>query len=458
MRPGSRGDLSLAQRLARAAVDAGGGTESRVLLGTILYWAGQHDDVVEMLAQELPDATPALVASAALLVASSLYYGAGRFDEADEWLTRTIERVGPDDARTLVAQRSQILMFAGHARESIEVGRPVLDDPSASVDARCRAFSGVLISEAMCGKVATVEAELPAAMQLVLEASSDLSIYTSGGVVIATFVVRLFSGRLDEVDAFLAGLHDDAARRAGDPWVGAWSLLLGRSSLAQGRVAEAIARSRDAVSLLGHRDFRGMLPWSLATLAQALGAAGDADGARDAVEALTAVRMPGMHHIDVDIELGRAWAAAARGERSQAREIALKVGEALVDDGQLATGAFALHDALRLGADPAEVLGGLDEAAARCEGAVVPAFAAHAHAAPLETSTACSMLPTRSTQPGGGCTPPSARPVRARWRPRRACGSGPVTLPSAARRWSPRAVRSRRRCSRRPATGPHWRA
>jgi DNA-binding CsgD family transcriptional regulator len=377
---GSRGDLALALRLARAAVAAGGGTESLVLLGTILYWAGQHDEVIELLGHDLPDATPEQLASAALLVASSLYFGSGRFEEADEWLSRAIERVGPEHSRSLVAQRSQILMFVGRARDSIEVGRPVLDDPSASLDARLRAYSGVLISEAMCGEVVAVEAELPVAMQLVLEASSDLSIYTSGGVVIATFVVRLFSGRLDEVDALLAGLHADAVRRPGDPWVGAWSLLLGRSSLAQGRVAEAIARSRDAVSLLGHRDFRGMLPWSLATLAQALGAAGDADGARAALEELDAARMPGMHHIDVDIELGKAWASAARGERSHAREIALKIGDALVLDGQLATGAFALHDALRLGADPVEVLGALDDAADRCEGAVVAAFARHARA------------------------------------------------------------------------------
>jgi ATP/maltotriose-dependent transcriptional regulator MalT len=198
--------------------------------------------------------------------------------------------------------------------------------------------------------------------------------------MIATFVVRLFSGELDEVDALLDGLHADAVRRAGDPFVGAWSLLLGRSALAQGRLGDAIARLREASSLLDHRDFRGMLPWTLATLAQALGAVGDAAGARDAVEALTAVQMPAMHHIDVDIELGRAWAASARGEHSHAREIAEKVGAALVREGQLATGALALHDALRLGCDPGAVIDGLEEAAAGCEGPVVSAFALHARA------------------------------------------------------------------------------
>jgi DNA-binding CsgD family transcriptional regulator len=232
----------------------------------------------------------------------------------------------------------------------------------------------------MCGQLAAVEAELPTAMQHVLQAGPDLSIYTSGGVMIANFIVRLFSGGLDEIDALIGALHADAVKRPGDPFVGAWSLLLGRSALAQGRIAEAVTRLRNAASLLDHRDFRGMLPWTLGTLAQALGVAGDAVGAAGAVDELLATRPPGMHHIDIDIELGRAWAVAARGERSHAREIAEKIGRSLLDDGRVALGALALHDALRLGTEPAIVVDGLDHAAAVCEGPVVAAFALHARA------------------------------------------------------------------------------
>jgi len=378
---GSRGDLALAQRLARAAVEAGGELESTLLLGDILYWAGEHDEVIAMLDNDLPvAATPAQVARATLLVASSLYFGFGRFDEADARLCRAIERVGGEHAPVLIGQRAQLLLFAGRALESIEVGRTVLDEPGAPIDARLRAYSGVLISDAMCGHLAAVEAELPAAMGLVLDAGPDLSIYTSGGVMIATFVTRLFSGELEQIDALVGALRDDAVKRPGDPFVGAWSLLLGRSALAQGRLTEATALLRDAASLLHHQDFRGMLPWTFATLAQALGAAGDADGAHEAVDALMAVLPPGMHHIDIDVELGRAWAASARGERSHARELAEKIGTSLMEAGQVATGALALHDALRLGVEPVVVIDGLDEAAARSEGRVVATFARHAHA------------------------------------------------------------------------------
>jgi DNA-binding CsgD family transcriptional regulator len=51
-----------------------------------------------------------------------------------------------------------------------------------------------------------------------------------------------------------------------------------------------------------------------------------------------------------------------------------------MDDGQAATAALALHDALRLGADAQPLVDDLDRAALLCDGIVIEAFAAHAHA------------------------------------------------------------------------------
>lgn len=378
---GTRGDLALAERLARAAIDAGGSTTSEVLLGDILYWARRHDEVVALLGREFgDDVAPAEVAHAALLVGSSLFVGLGRFEEADAWLERGAQRVGPELALELLGQRSQMLFFAGHARESMAVGRIVLDDDRSSVSARLRAYAGALVSAAVCGRLDEVEAELPTAMALVPEAGADLAVYTSGGVMIAAFIVRLFAGGLDQIDALAGALHAAALQRVGDPFVGVWSFLRGRSALPQGRLAEATAQLRDAASLLRVRDPGNVLPWALACLAQALGATGDRAGAADAMDELDAVRLPAIRHIDIDIELGRAWAASARGERSLARVIAEKIGRSLLDEAKFAVAGMALHDAIRLGADPATVLDALDAAAEMCDGPVVDAFARHAHA------------------------------------------------------------------------------
>jgi DNA-binding CsgD family transcriptional regulator len=375
-----RADTVLGERLARAGIAAGGSPESDILLGNVLYWSGRHEEVVELLGSGIVDtAPPEIAVHAALLVASSLFWGLGRFEDADRWLDHGVKRAGMPFALDLVGQRAQMLMFAGRAVESIEVGRTVLDDPTASVVARLRAYSGLLPSAATCGRIAEVEAEIPVAMGLVMQTGSDMA-FTSGGVMVATFVARLFNGGLDQLDLLVRALHDDALRRVDDPFRGVWAFLLGRSALAQGRIADASMRLRDASSLLRDRDPGAMLPWALAALAQALGAAADAAGATHAVAELDAVRIATMHNIDVDVELGRAWAAAARGERSHAREIAEKIGRSLTEDGRVAIGALAFHDALRLGADPVVLVGALDAAAAACDGVIVDAFAAHVHA------------------------------------------------------------------------------
>jgi DNA-binding CsgD family transcriptional regulator/tetratricopeptide (TPR) repeat protein len=378
---GSRGDLAVAERLARAAVAAGGGTESEVLLGTVLHWAGRYEEVVTLLGREFSaDATQAEVARAALLTAWSLYYGLGRLDDALSCLERGIARVDHAHALVLIAERSQMLMFAGRARQSIEVGRQVIADPEAGVEARLFAYTGLLCSEANCGHFTAVEAELARASALVPQAGPNLSVNSAGGVMIAMFMARWFTGGLTEIDSLLLRLHSAAIKRADDPFTGVWAFLRGRSALAQGRNAEATTFLRDAAAFLRARDPAKVLPWALAALAQACGAAGDRTGAKQAVDEMDHVRTPTMRHIDVEIELGRAWAASAHGERTHAREIAEKTGREHVDDGRTALGALALHNALRLGLEPKTVIEALDWAAAACDESVVGTFARHAHA------------------------------------------------------------------------------
>ncbi|HEX5615342.1 MAG TPA: LuxR C-terminal-related transcriptional regulator [Acidimicrobiia bacterium] len=377
---GSRADLPLAERLARAAFDADGSAESALLLGNVLYWQGRHDELIALLGDPPSDASPADVAGADLLVASSLFWGLDRFDDADARIQLGIERAGYPLGLELVGQRAQMLMFAGRALESIAIGRSVLDDEHANDVARSRAYAGVLPSAACCGRLDEVTAELPIAMQLALSVGGDLAHYASGGVMVAAFITQLFAGGLEQVDVLVGALHDEAVRRIDDPFRGVWSFMLGRSALARGDLDEATTRLRDSTALLRAVDPGAMLPWSLAALAQACGVTGDAPGAQSAMRQLDEARRDGIHNIDVDVDLGRAWAAWARGERTQAQSFAEKSGRSLLDDGRTALGAYALHDAMRLGVDPARVLADLTDAAAACDGVVVETFAHHASA------------------------------------------------------------------------------
>jgi DNA-binding NarL/FixJ family response regulator len=379
---GVRGDLLLGERLARAALDADGSTKSLMTLAEVLYWAGRNRELVDLLGREPPaDATANEVARIALIVASSLFWGLDDFDAAQRWLDRGLERAEPPFELELLGQRSMMLFFAGRNVESIAVGRQVLSDADASAAARLRAIAGILPSCAVCGRLSEVKAELSTAFGLIGEVEDELTIYQAGGVIVSSFLVNLFDGGYASTDELVQGLHAAALARPGDPFMGVWSFLLGRSALAQGRLGDAERYLRESTALLRDRDPGSMLTWSLASLAQVLGMTGDSVGAVEAIADVDATRMRSVCHVDVEIELGRAWAAAALGELSRARATAEDIGRRLLADGTNATGALALHGALRLGIDPQRVAGALREAADASDGAVLDAMAAHAEAA-----------------------------------------------------------------------------
>lgn len=382
---GVRGDLVLGERLARAALAADGSTQSLITLAELLYWAGRNQDLVDLLGSEPPpDATGNEVARIALLIASSLFWGLDDFDAAQRWIDRGLDRADRPFDLELLGQRSMMLFFAGRNVESIAIGRQVLHDADASPAARLRAIAGILPASAVCGRLGEVKAELSTAFGLIGAVKDELTIYQSGGVIVSSFLVNLFDGGYSSSDELVRGLHAAALARPGDPFMGVWSFLLGRSALAQGRLGEAERYLRESTALLRDRDPGSMLTWSLASLAQVLGMTGDGAGATDAIVDIDATRMHSVCHVDVEIELGRAWAAAARGELSRARATAEDIGHRLVAEGANATGALALHGALRLGVDPERVAGALRAAADAADGAVLDAMAAHAAAAVAE--------------------------------------------------------------------------
>ena len=372
-------DLALAERLARHTLASTATVEATLALAQILYWSGGHEEIVELLGSGvLEGAPPAVVADGAMYLASALLWGMGDLAEAERWLAWGADAAGPPYATEIAGQRSLMLMFAGKATDALEIGRAVVADQSASSEARLRAYGGILASAAVCGRLTEFEASFAIAFGLRRTGPGAAS--ALGPMMVGWFIARLFGGDLAEFDDFARALHEEAVRRVDDPFHGVWVFLLGRSALAQGRLGEAVPRLREAAAVLRERDTGSVLPWALASLAQALGMTGDARGSGAALQEYDGVPRHAMGIIDIDVELGRAWAACARGERSIAIAHAIAVGRRLLVDGHTATGALALHDAIRLGAVAADIVDDLDRAARAAEGPLVAAMADHARA------------------------------------------------------------------------------
>jgi ATP/maltotriose-dependent transcriptional regulator MalT len=112
-------------------------------------------------------------------------------------------------------------------------------------------------------------------------------------------------------------------------------------------------------------------------LAQAAAVAGDHAAAQEAIAELDRVAPPQFYVPTVD--LARAWVGVLQGSVSQGQQLALDAADRAAARGSHAFEALALHDAARLGA-AAVVAARLEELAARVQGRLVPAYAAHAAA------------------------------------------------------------------------------
>src|SRR6266496_4146898 len=130
----ARFDHELTERLARAAVDGGGGPPAVRLLAVTLERRGRHAEAgAGMDGQPSAQGDGAERARWASIRAGNLYWGLERTAEAEEVLHQAaLAEEGGDEA---VAMLAWILLFDGRLREAALVAGRVLDRPGASAQA-----------------------------------------------------------------------------------------------------------------------------------------------------------------------------------------------------------------------------------------------------------------------------------------------------------------------------------
>ena len=197
---------------------------------------------------------------------------------------------------------------------------------------------------------------------------------------IGTLMARTLSGRLVEARALAAEALAIAQAAHDQESEATYQLLSGLVGVASGDIAAATRHFRESLAI--NRDLQDGtgLQWSAGGLATALGMAGDAAGAQEAVAPITGPDPEGAPLLWAELTLrGRAWAMVARGEVSAGAAILRDGAERLRQSGQRAVEVVLLHDLARLG-HAGEVADRLDELSALVEGPLVDACAAHARA------------------------------------------------------------------------------
>jgi DNA-binding CsgD family transcriptional regulator len=373
----ARHDHSLAERLARAAIDDGAGFAARYVAAEAAHLQGRPEQAErELAALSSAAASNAEQAQVALLRFDNAFFLRGRdadlrlIDDAAEAVTDPLWR---DELRT----RRLLAMGASSG-------------PRAVVEA-----ASTLLRRTSPGPLTA--AHLPVSISLVrlgrIEDASNLLSPDPGGAVTPApdepweqwnlFGHRaaglVYAGRLREAEELLARAYNlviDQPAALPRASVARWLSIL---HLEQGRPVSAFRRASESYTLfqqLGHT-YAARSPYGLA--AHALSLAGRAERATGTLAALDALNLPMTLHYEADIRQARAWTAAAAGHLSAARDRLESAADFAEQIGDLIGATNALHGLARLGR-AGQVATRLTALASEIDGDLATVRAAYANA------------------------------------------------------------------------------
>jgi DNA-binding CsgD family transcriptional regulator len=368
------GDYLQVERLSRFASIAGVTPEIGLLRGEALHELARYDEAGKVLAAALavvPDDSP-LFGPLVEMQVRNLMWGLRRPDEAMSVL-KTMQQRARDEStrRELRAEEASVLSYTGRPLEGLASLRGIGDD----VEGRTRVIAAVAAAPAL---LATARCEDALALtERSLEEHLRLGDHAGmpGPAIHLIFRIQALTdaGRMAESTALAEATYRQIPPRAppGAVWfvvgLGRNALLTGKLLMARHWFREAIARSVDNP---------GPRRVVLSLLATTTAAMGDLDATQSAVTELEAIEpipfLPG------EQLLGPAWALAAAGSLATAREQLVASAGALRSSGHSLMEAWLLHDACRLGQRGTSAR--LAELAGSAQGALLPAWAAHATA------------------------------------------------------------------------------
>jgi DNA-binding CsgD family transcriptional regulator len=379
----ARFDRELTERLARAAVDAGGGPTAVRVLAETLEWQGRHAEAVAVMEGE-PPAQGAERARWASIRAGNLYWGLERTAEAEEILQQAaVAEEGGEEAAAMLAW---ILLFDGRLPEAVAVAGRVLEQPEAPAQALVWAATAAVPSLGSLGRLSEALALADRGLAVARTHPEDLP-WGETQLSLVRCQVLLGAGRLAEARAIAEAGYQAAVADRSSARAGGWAGFRGLAAKAEGRIATAEASLREAVALLDEQDPYRFMRWCLAELASVAALAGDQQAAAGWLDRADARAGEANRYFDPWVELDRAWVAAAAGELTRAVDLATRAAGMARASKQFTFEASALYDVARLGA-PASVRQRLEELAGWLEGRLAAVLASSAVALAVEDGAA----------------------------------------------------------------------
>ncbi|MEU9504744.1 LuxR C-terminal-related transcriptional regulator [Micromonospora sp. NPDC048170] len=388
----ARYDVPLATRLARAALDAGGGFDAAELLATILMFADRPDEAIEVLDAVSVDIEGDRRLSRWLTVRGMVsYWGLSRESTVEEIAARGSTLADSADQARVLAFEGIMRLHRLDTGIALRLGQTVLDRPAASVAARELARSTIAHLQAAQGQL---QRSATAIDQVQAEAGrwrTDMP-YLQLALELARGTRLALAGDLAGIDAIVADEFADLAG-AGDFRLGTGYLAILQAYAARlrGRSDTALRTSLGACAVLAtSRVYAGL---AQAERAQAAALRGDAAQAAESMAEADRTHAPGMVVLYPWLEQARGAALAAGGDVSGAVKHLTGLADRLRADGFAGHEVHVLHDLVRLDQATAPlgptcsdgsrrtVAQRLAELSERVDGVLPPLLARHARAA-----------------------------------------------------------------------------
>lgn len=374
-RAGNADDV-LAERLARAAVQAGGGLKAGIALGRALHSQRRYQEAERVLT-DLVDLAETDQQQADLAIErADILRPMHRYAEATAELRATAAVVsdpGPRDR--LISALAKSLVFDGDVGRALEMTSTVLaheqpDEPAFAQAIWIASWALVLVGRAN-------EAIAVASMRERLsDRWKDEAPWTHAMIECMRVGAYLSLGQLDKAEVIAEGSYRQSLR---DQWawgVKFWALELMNVALARGRVRTAVRWGQENLAQV---PAAGDATLPHLNLLVPLALTGDLDGAEAAFARAEVTRFGRSRLARLGVVEARRWIEAARGSLSSGIELALRAADLAESMGVNDSCATALHDAARLGG-ASKVASRLCGLAERVDGPVVSLYAAHAAA------------------------------------------------------------------------------
>jgi DNA-binding CsgD family transcriptional regulator len=339
-------NVTLGERLARAAVNRGGGLAASELLARSLLWQGKAAEAEETLSSFDPEQMNELdlVRWGAARIAN-LHWSMGDAESADEVLEQLRCGVTHDGLKLVVdGIASASRLFENELGEAVALSEGVLADPTASAAAIEWAVFGGAYALALMGRGDDVAIVAERGHQIENKVDGLLRYLTAFGEVRALTLGGDFNTA--------AKVSNDIVRITSAGQYLAWGManvLEGTVELARGHFADTVSRMEQTVAAL---TAESAASWSFPArllLAQSYCVLGRVDAGTKMVAEL---RTRSGRHVAVfgpQLRIAESWLAAAEGNVSTAIDLALDAARQASASGQRAIEMLALHDAVRFG-------------------------------------------------------------------------------------------------------------